>query len=174
MKASHLHKIQFVTTEISLGVLLIAMTKEGICSITFADDEKTATDELAERFPNASFEELAANDFPSLSTIISEIENNGDFNDVTFDLHGSEFRHRVWDALKQIPAGETRTYSEIAEMIGQPTATRAVASACASNPIAVVIPCHRVIRNDGGLGGYRWELSRKEELLKRELARSQS
>ena len=104
-----------------------------------------------------------------VAQVIDKIEQPGEAFELPLDIQGTVFQHKVWQALRQIPPGATRTYREIAEALGQPTATRAVANACGANPVAVAVPCHRVVRTDGGLGGYRWGIERKRALLEREL-----
>ena len=166
--------IRFTTKNTSLGWMLVAFRENGICSLTFADHETAAIEELQARFSSQSISRGTKEEAAEVNRIADEVEQRGELSSIDLNLDATEFRRRVWSALQQIPIGETRTYSEIAEEIGQPTAARAVANACANNPLAVVIPCHRVVRNDGGLGGYRWGLERKRELLRREATRKAS
>ena len=166
--------IRYTTKNTSLGWMLVAFRDDRICSLTFADTEAAAIEELHARFDGCEIAPGTDEAAVEVNRIADEFEQRGELSSVDLSLSATEFRGRVWSALQQIPVGETRTYSEIAEEIGQPTAARAVANACANNPLAVVIPCHRVVRNDGGLGGYRWGLERKQELLRREAARKAS
>lgn len=162
--------IRFAVGECSLGSVLVAATERGVCAILLGDDPQALLRELEQRFPRArllggirGFERLVA-------TVIGMVERPGQ-DDVALplDIRGTAFQQRVWQALTEIPAGQTRTYAEIAEVIGSPDAARAVARACAANGLAVAIPCHRVVRHDGGIAGYRWGVERKQELLAREL-----
>ena len=157
--------IRFATAETSIGWVLVASTDRGLCSIELGDSKEGLTAGLFERFPKA---ELAGDDpdfGDQLRRVVAMIEVPGTGLDLPLDLRGTAFRRQVWDALRAIPSGSTATYAEVARSIGRPSAVRAVASACASNELAVVIPCHRVIRGDGGLGGYRWGIERKRALL---------
>lgn len=162
--------IRFALGQCSLGAILVAATEKGICAILFGDDPETLLRDLQDRFPKA---ELIGGDreFEQwVAKVVGLVEAPGHGLDLPLDLQGTIFQRRVWQALRAIPAGTTTTYSEIARRIGQPEAVRAVAGACAANPIAVAIPCHRVVRNDGALAGYRWGLARKRALLEREAA----
>lgn len=161
-------KIKFAVGECSLGSVLVAATEHGVCSISLGSDAEALVNELEKRFHSA---ELIAgdSDFDStVASVVALIENPGSKVDLPLDIQGTIFQRRVWKAISQIPAGKTMTYSKIAELIGSPGAVRAVASACASNPLAIAIPCHRVVRTGGGLAGYRWGMGRKQELLRRE------
>ena len=142
-----------------------------MCAIFLGDDPDALTRELQDRFPratliggDAAFEDVVAK-------VVGLIEAPGTGVDLPLDVRGTAFQQRVWWALREIPAGSTASYREIARRIGAPRAVRAVAHACAVNPVAVAIPCHRVVRSDGGLAGYRWGVERKRELLEREAAR---
>lgn len=162
--------IRFAVGECSLGTILVAATERGVCAIEFGNDPQTLLDDLQRRFPNA---ELigADGEFESLvARVVGFIEAPRTGLDLPLDIAGTAFQQRVWQALRAIPAGRTASYAEIAERIGKPKAVRAVARACASNGIAVAIPCHRVVRNDGALSGYRWGVERKRALLDRESA----
>jgi AraC family transcriptional regulator of adaptative response/methylated-DNA-[protein]-cysteine methyltransferase len=128
--------------------------------------------ELARRFPAAHIADGGNAMANELAGVCRQIENPGSDFDMPLDIRGTPFQQRVWDALRQIPAGSTQSYSDIANSLGLPGSVRAVAGACAANPIAIVIPCHRVIRTDGGLSGYRWGIERKRALLAREKAAS--
>jgi AraC family transcriptional regulator, regulatory protein of adaptative response / methylated-DNA-[protein]-cysteine methyltransferase len=162
--------IRFAVGECSLGSILVAATERGVCSILLGDDPDMLARELQDRFPKArliggdrGFEQLVAK-------VVGFVEAPGLGLDLPLDVRGTAFQQRVWQALREIPAGRTSTYTKIAERIGAPKAVRAVARACASNAIAVAIPCHRVVRHDGALSGYRWGVERKRRLLEREAA----
>jgi AraC family transcriptional regulator, regulatory protein of adaptative response / methylated-DNA-[protein]-cysteine methyltransferase len=146
-----------------LGIVLIAATEKGVCSVKLGDDSARLRRLLTEEFSQA---EIRENDLPELKArILSFIEGEGNLTRLPLDIRGTVFQRRVWDELRRIPRGETRTYGEIARAIGAPAAVRAVGSACGANPVALVVPCHRAVRTDGGLGGYAWGLSRKKRLL---------
>jgi AraC family transcriptional regulator of adaptative response/methylated-DNA-[protein]-cysteine methyltransferase len=162
--------IRFAVGECSLGSILVAKSEKGVCAVEFGDDPGKLVRNLQDRFPKArligadsAFEQLVA-------TVVGFIEEPALGLDLPLDVRGTAFQQRVWQALRTIPAGETVSYAQIAERIGSPKAVRAVARACASNTIAVAIPCHRVVRTDGGLSGYRWGVERKRALLEREAA----
>jgi AraC family transcriptional regulator of adaptative response/methylated-DNA-[protein]-cysteine methyltransferase len=152
----------------ALGRVAVAATDRGICAIELAGDAAEARERVASAFPNADIE-AAGPDFDDwLQRVVAFIESPERGLDLPLDIRGTAFRRRVWQALRQIPAGETVTYAQLAARIGRPKAARAVAAACAANRLAVAVPCHRVIRGDGGLGGYRWGIERKQRLLDRE------
>lgn len=152
----------------SLGSVLVAATKKGVCAVLLGDDPKSLRKDLRERFPEA--EPIGGDPaFAALvAKVVEKIERPSRKVALPLDVQGTAFQHRVWQELRNIPAGETASYAEISERIGRPTAVRAVASACGANPAAVLIPCHRAIRSDGSLSGYRWGVERKKALLKRE------
>lgn len=161
-------QLRFAVGKTSLGAILVAASAKGIAAILLGDDPEALLRDLEERFPKAEliggdrqFEDVVAK-------AIALIEAPGATFDLPLDVRGTAFQHRVWQALREIPAGMTVSYSELAERIGLPKSVRAVAAACAANRIAVAIPCHRVVRNDGGLSGYRWGVERKQKLLARE------
>ena len=161
-------EIRFAIGTCSLGSILVAASDKGVCAILFGDDREALRHELEKQFPRAcliggdpAFERLA-------SEVIGFVENPQAGLDLPLDIRGTAFQHRVWEALCRIPAGSTASYAEIAEAIGAPGSARAVARACASNRIAVAIPCHRVVRTDGSLSGYRGGVARKRALLARE------
>lgn len=160
--------IRYASATCWLGRILVASTDQGICAISLADDLPTLVNELVQRFPRATRvaddRRLAA----LLARVIRRVNQPAATGDLPFDLQGTAFQHRVWQALCAVPAGETITYTALAQRLGQPSAMRAVASACAANPVAVVVPCHRAVRRDGSLAGYRWGLQRKRALLERE------
>ncbi len=167
-KKTKTEAIHFAVGEGSLGSVLVATSGKGVCAILFGDDADALTRDLQDRFPQVDVvggdkdsERLAA-------TVAAFIEAPTRRLDVTLDIRGAAFQRRVWRALRDIPVGATASYSAIAAVIGSPKAVRAVAGACAANPLAVVIPCHRVVRGDGALSGYRWGVDRKRALLERE------
>lgn len=162
--------IRFAVGECSLGAILVARSDKGVCAILFGDDPDRLARDLQDRFPkaeliggDAEFEDLIAK-------VVGFVEAPALGLDLPLDVRGTAFQQRVWRALREIPAGGTASYAEIAKAIGAPGAARAVARACAGNPLAVAIPCHRVVRNDGALSGYRWGVERKRALLEREKA----
>jgi AraC family transcriptional regulator, regulatory protein of adaptative response / methylated-DNA-[protein]-cysteine methyltransferase len=162
--------IRFAVGECSLGSILVAATDKGVCAIELGDDPDALVRALQDIFPKArlvggdtAFEQLVAK-------VVGFVEAPAHGLELPLDIRGTSFQQRVWKALRAIPAGSTATYTEIAKRIGRPRAVRAVAHACASNAIAVAIPCHRVVRMDGSLAGYRWGVARKRALLARERA----
>lgn len=160
--------ISYAITDCYLGRLLVAATERGICAVSFGQDDEELASRLSAEYPAAVVlldEELL---IEWIRAVLDYLNNSQPDARLPLDLQATAFQVRVWEELRRIPYGETRSYSEIAKAIGQPTATRAVARACATNPVAVVTPCHRVIRENGDLGGYRWGLERKQKLLKRE------
>lgn len=164
--------IRFAVAGCRLGALLVAATDQGICAIGMHDDPQALVQDLQQRFSRAQL--IGADrDFEQwVARIVGFIEAPGIGLDLPLDLRGTAFQHRVWQALRQIPVGETISYAELARRIGMPRAVRAVARACASNPAALAVPCHRVVRTDGGVSGYRWGVERKRLLLQRERAAS--
>ncbi len=160
--------IRFALGTCSLGSILVAATEKGVCAILIGDDPAALLRDLEDRFPKA---ELigADRDFEQLvAKVVGFVEAPALGLDLPLDVRGTAFQQRVWETLRAIPAGTTASYTEIAQRIGRPKAVRAVAQACAANAIAVAIPCHRVVRNDGALAGYRWGIARKRALLARE------
>ncbi len=160
--------IRFAIGQCSLGAILVAASESGVCAILLGDDPDALARELQDRFPRAGlvggdtgFEQLVAR-------VVGLVEAPRLGLDLPLDVRGTAFQQRVWQALREIPAGRTMSYTEVAERIGAPRAVRAVAAACAANALAVAIPCHRVVRIDGGLSGYRWGVERKRALLERE------
>jgi len=152
----------------ALGWVAVAASGRGICAIELADDAEGARAGLGAAFPNARFAPGGADFDDLLGRVVAGIDSPAQAPDLPLDIRGTVFRRRVWQALREIPPGQTVTYAELAARIGRPNAARAVAGACAANRLAVAVPCHRVIRADGGLGGYRWGLERKQRLLERE------
>jgi len=160
-------QIAYAIGNSDFGLVLVARAARGICAILLGDDADLMQAELHSRFPQAAISPnpmLAAD----LAQVIAHIEHPEPSFALPLDIRGTAFQRRVWEALREIPPGETRIYSQLAADLGMPAAVRAVASACAANPFAVVVPCHRIIAKDGGLAGYRWGISRKQALLARE------
>ena len=160
--------IHFAVGQCSLGAILVAQSQRGICAILLGSDPEALARDLQDRFPkaeliggNRAFERV-------ISRVVGFVDDPHTGFDLPLDVRGTTFQKRVWKALREIPAGATSSYSEIAARLGAPAAARAVASACAANTLAVAIPCHRVVRRDGGLSGYRWGVERKRALLKKE------
>jgi AraC family transcriptional regulator, regulatory protein of adaptative response / methylated-DNA-[protein]-cysteine methyltransferase len=160
--------IRFALGECSLGSILVAMTDKGICAIELGDDPQYLLRELQDRFPKATLIGADRDFEQQIAKVIGLIEAPAQALDLPLDIRGTAFQQRVWQELRGIPPGSTATYTEIATRIGRPKAVRAVAQACASNAIAVAIPCHRVVRSDGSLSGYYWGVERKRALLARE------
>lgn len=160
-------RISYAIRETEVGQVLVAATESGICAV-YIGTPAELTAQLKEEFPEAEITEGEEDMMKEANAVIETMLANGARARLQLDARGSEFQERVWAALREIPAGETRTYSEVAAAIGQPGAARAVARACATNPLALLTPCHRVVRADGGLGGYRWGVDRKRALLRRE------
>jgi AraC family transcriptional regulator of adaptative response/methylated-DNA-[protein]-cysteine methyltransferase len=162
--------VRYTIAASPLGRMLIAATERGICAIQFADNDEQLQQGLMREFPFAARrrDDAAMTEWrDSLTRLICGRETNPS---LPLDIRATAFQRRVWEALQRIPRGETRSYSAVAKKIGMPTATRAVARACATNPVAIAIPCHRVVREDGDPGGYRWGIERKEQLLAMERA----
>jgi AraC family transcriptional regulator of adaptative response/methylated-DNA-[protein]-cysteine methyltransferase len=165
-------RIRFTTVACPLGRLLIAATARGVCTVRLGDDDVVLGRGLAREFPQA---ELARDDAGLrrwAATLLRYLNGGRPRLDLPLDIRGTAFQWRVWRALRRIGYGTTRTYGQLARALGEPGAARAVARACAANPVALVIPCHRVVRGDGGPGGYRWGARRKRWLLAREAAAS--
>jgi AraC family transcriptional regulator of adaptative response/methylated-DNA-[protein]-cysteine methyltransferase len=162
--------LRFATGATSLGVLLVATSGRGVCAILMGDDADALVGDLRRRFPKARLIESDAQAEALAARVAGAIEAPSRGLDLPLDVSGTAFQRRVWEALREIPAGTTASYAGIARRIGAPGAVRAVAQACAANPVAVAIPCHRVVRSDGALSGYRWGAGRKRALLAREAA----
>jgi AraC family transcriptional regulator of adaptative response/methylated-DNA-[protein]-cysteine methyltransferase len=161
--------IRFAVAQSSLGPLLVAATDKGLCRISFDEDEA----DLRARFPRATIVAGDAGFAPLVSQVIALVDDPARRSDLPVDVAGTVFQQAVWAALRAIPPGETRTYKEIAAAAGKPGAVRAAGTACGDNGLAILIPCHRVLRSDGSLGGYAHGLSRKEVLLRRESGNAQ-
>ena len=155
--------IRFAVGEASLGSVLVAATDKGVCCIMLGDDPGALLRELQDRFFRARLVGGDADFDRTVAAIVGLVEAPGQNIDLPLDIRGTAFQQKVWQALRAIPAGRTATYAEIAQVVGSPKAVRAVASACANNPLAVAIPCHRVVRTDGGPSGYRWGIERKQK-----------
>jgi AraC family transcriptional regulator of adaptative response/methylated-DNA-[protein]-cysteine methyltransferase len=161
-------RIRFTTAGSSLGRLLVAMTERGVCAVALGDTDEELAGSLRREYPQAVIEraELDAEDLERrITAVLGFLEGTSPHLALPLDVQATAFQERVWKALQEIPAGETRTYGEIAAALGQPQAARAVARACATNPVALAIPCHRVVRGDGVSGGYRWGADRKSRIL---------
>jgi AraC family transcriptional regulator of adaptative response/methylated-DNA-[protein]-cysteine methyltransferase len=156
-----------------LGVVLIAASARGICRIAFGDDRAALVADLRQTFAHATLREDAARLAPFVAQIDAYLRGTRERFELPLDIAATAFQQRVWDALRRIPYGQTRSYTEIAAVLGTPRAVRAVASACASNPVALAIPCHRVVQKSGALAGYRWGLARKAALLEAEAQHAQ-
>ena len=162
--------IRYAVTASPLGSMLIAKTDRGLCSVLFADNEGEAAVQLREQFPQAVLRRDDAALAASVKLVLANMKENASAAALPFHVRATAFQERVWRALREIPRGETRTYQQIAEAIGAPGAVRAVATACGANPVAVVVPCHRVVGSNGRLTGYRWGVERKRKLLDMERA----
>jgi AraC family transcriptional regulator of adaptative response/methylated-DNA-[protein]-cysteine methyltransferase len=160
--------IHYTIADSPLGKMLVAATDAGLCTVAFGSLESELEDDLASRFPASERKRDEANLGAMVKQILAQLTEHPVTLELPLDVRATVFQRRVWEALRRIPRGQTRTYSQIAEEIGQPTAVRAVARACATNPVAVVVPCHRVIGSDGKLTGYRWGVERKKKLLELE------
>ena len=160
--------IHYAIGHCSLGAVLVAASAAGICAISLGDAPDTLASELRGRFPQARLSQGDATFAAQLAQVIALVEDPGCAPALPLDIRGTAFQQRVWQALQGIPPGSTLSYTELARRVGAPAAVRAVASACAANVLAVAIPCHRAVRSDGGLAGYRWGIARKRALLDRE------
>ncbi len=164
--------VRYAIVPTDLGLMLLGATDRGLCSLKFGDDPLELTNQLTAEFPRATLQ-VVPPDQPQIvlwHTALSEYRQGlrTKFEELPLDISGTVFQHQVWQYLQQIPIGEVQSYTKVAQGIGRPKAVRAVASACAANQVAVVIPCHRVIRSNGHLGGYRWGLERKQQLIDQE------
>jgi len=162
--------IQAAVARCSLGQVLVATTERGVCAILLGDEVGALRDDLARRFPQADIRPAGKDLASLLERVVALVEDPGQGLDLALDVRGTAFQQRVWQALRQVRPGETVSYAELARRIGLPRAARAVAAACGANALAVAIPCHRVVRGDGTLSGYRWGTERKRALLAREAA----
>jgi AraC family transcriptional regulator of adaptative response/methylated-DNA-[protein]-cysteine methyltransferase len=162
--------IYYTIVDSSFGRLLVAGTDRGICSVCIGDDDKILEATLLSEYPAASIErdEEVLNEW--VHELLRHLAGQQPHLDLPIDIRATAFQWRVWEELRRIPYGETRSYSQIARALGDPNKARAVANACANNPIAIVVPCHRIVREDGNSGGYRWGAERKQHLLEQEQA----
>jgi AraC family transcriptional regulator of adaptative response/methylated-DNA-[protein]-cysteine methyltransferase len=164
-------KINYTIVNSPLGKMMVAATEKGICSVSFGDDAETLRQELSDEFFAADINDNAATLKDAVQAILRGLDGEKTILTLPLDLRASAFQMRVWSELRKIPYGETRSYAEIAEAVGNPKAVRAVARACATNPVALVNPCHRVIGSNGKLSGYRWGIDRKASILANEKAK---
>jgi AraC family transcriptional regulator of adaptative response/methylated-DNA-[protein]-cysteine methyltransferase len=164
-------EVRYAIASCSVGRVLVAATDRGVCAVRLGDSDSELAAELKREYPLASVRENGAALNDMVQRVLACINGSDAHPDIALDIRGTAFQARVWETLRRIPRGETRSYAQIAQAIKQPNAVRAVARAIASNPVAVIVPCHRVVRSDGALGGYRWGLKRKEQLLASEGAR---
>ncbi|MFL6672786.1 MAG: bifunctional DNA-binding transcriptional regulator/O6-methylguanine-DNA methyltransferase Ada [Massilia sp.] len=160
--------IRFAVGACSLGAILVAATGRGVCAILMGDDAGQLVRDLQDRFPNAELRGAEPDFERTVAQVVGLVEAPRIGLDLPLDVRGTAFQQRVWQALRAIPPGQTVSYAELARRVGLPAGARAVAGACAANPVAVAIPCHRVVRNDGSISGYRWGVERKHALLERE------
>jgi AraC family transcriptional regulator of adaptative response/methylated-DNA-[protein]-cysteine methyltransferase len=163
-------RVSFTTADSPLGILLVAATERGLCSVRFGSSSAQLENELREEFHAADVVRDDARLREFVAHVIAAIKDGSTVIELPLDIKATAFQRRVWDALRRIPAGQTRSYADVAAQIGDSKAVRAVARACATNPVAVVIPCHRVVRKNGDLAGYRWGEERKQKLLRQEQA----
>ena len=163
-------KIGYTITKSPLGKVLVAATERGVSAVYLGDADSAMIAELREEYPRAEIAQATDSYQHWVREIVERIEGKRPRVELPLDLQATAFQRRVWQELQKIPRGRTRTYSQVARALGKPKAVRAVARACATNPVSIVVPCHRVVREDGTLAGYRWGLSRKEQLLAQERA----
>lgn len=161
-------KIEYTIAKSPLGKVLVGATERGLSAVYLGDAENKLVAELREEYPRAEISSAKGSVQRWVREIVQRIEGMPAQGDLPLDLQATAFQRRVWQELQRIPRGTTRTYSQVARALGRPKAVRAVARACATNPVSVVVPCHRVIREDGSLAGYRWGLERKRALLSQE------
>jgi AraC family transcriptional regulator of adaptative response/methylated-DNA-[protein]-cysteine methyltransferase len=161
-------KIKYTTAKSSLGEVLVAATERGVSAVYLGDAVPKLVNELREEYPRAEISAEKGAFSQWVDEVVARSEGNAPGRELPLDLQATAFQRRVWQELQKIPRGSTRTYGQIARAVGMPRGAQAVARACASNPVSIVVPCHRVVRADGNLAGYRWGLSRKEKLLERE------
>jgi AraC family transcriptional regulator of adaptative response/methylated-DNA-[protein]-cysteine methyltransferase len=161
-------RVRYTITDSPLGRLLVAVTNRGICAVRMADSDEQLERTLSDELPAAMIERDDEALSDTVGQVLQFLSNNQPHPDLPLDIRATAFQRQVWEKLRSIPYGETRSYGDIAKALGKPGAVRAVGSACGKNPVALVIPCHRVVREDKSLGGYRWGLERKKKLLDRE------
>lgn len=163
-------RIGYTVANTSLGKVLVAATERGVSAVYLGENERTLVEELRKEYANAEIVSAEQGNKDWLKEVVRRVEGNPPSVDLPLDVQATAFQRRVWQELQKIPLGTTRTYTQVARALGQPRSVRAVARACATNPVSIVVPCHRVVRTDGTLAGYRWGLQRKEKLLERETA----
>lgn len=161
-------KIEYTITNCELGKMLVARTEKGVCAVTFGDDEDVLFEKLTSEYPQAEIAKNETNLKEYVEAILQNLAGNNKRIVLPIDVQATAFQMQVWDALRKIPYGETLSYKQVAESLGNPKAVRAVARACATNKVAVVIPCHRVVGSNGSLSGYRWGIERKQKLIETE------
>jgi AraC family transcriptional regulator of adaptative response/methylated-DNA-[protein]-cysteine methyltransferase len=160
--------IRYAVAESALGLVLVAATERGLCAVLFAESDVEAAVDLRERFPQAVLRRDDTGLGGEVKFVLGQLKESSTAGSLPFHVRATAFQQRVWRALMEIPRGETRTYAQIAEAVGSPSAVRAVGTACGANVLAVVVPCHRVVGADGKLTGYRWGTERKRRLLEME------
>jgi len=163
-------EIGYTVANSSLGKVLVAATTRGVSAVYLGEKPESLVDALRKEYPRAEIQRTQGTNEQWLHEILHRIEGDAPSLDLPLDVQATAFQRRVWQELQKIPRGTTRTYTQVARALGKPRSVRAVARACATNPVSIVVPCHRVIRTDGTLAGYRWGLQRKEKLLERESA----
>ena len=163
-------QIGYTVANTSLGKGVVAATERGVSAIYLGESEKSLVEELSKEYAKAEIVREADGHENWIGEIIRRVEGHAPSADLPLDVQATAFQRRVWQELQKIPRGTTRTYTQVARALGKPRSVRAVARACATNPVSIVVPCHRVIRTDGRLAGYRWGLQRKQKLLEREAA----
>lgn len=162
--------IGYTVANSSLGKVLVGATERGVSAVYLGEKESSLVDALHKEYPRAEISRANGDSDAWLKEILSRVEGSAPSLDLPLDVKATAFQRRVWQELQKIPRGSTRTYTQVARAMGKPRSVRAVARACATNPVSVVVPCHRVVRTDGNLAGYRWGLQRKQKLLEREAA----
>jgi AraC family transcriptional regulator of adaptative response/methylated-DNA-[protein]-cysteine methyltransferase len=165
-------QIGYTLAKSTLGKVLVAATDRGVSAVYLGDTEKGLVESLRKEYPRADIKAVQGSNSKWLQEVLHRIDGEAPSLELPLDIQATAFQRRVWQELQKIPRGSTRTYTQVARGLGKPRSVRAVARACATNPVSIVVPCHRVIRADGSLAGYRWGLQRKEELLEREAIRS--
>lgn len=160
--------IRYSVVTCNMGRVLVAATERGVCAVRFGESSRELVTELRREFGFANIQEEVTGTSDLVKRVVACIDGHSIDPDIPLDIRGTAFQANVWETLRKIPRGETRTYADVAREIRKPNAVRAVANACGSNPVAVLVPCHRIVRTDGTMGGYRWGIERKKELLERE------
>lgn len=158
-------KIEYTITECNLGKMLVARTEKGVCAVTFGDDENYLIEKLTTEYPQAEINQNVTNLKEYVEKILQNLTGQNKIIELPLDVQATAFQMQVWESLRKIPYGETLSYKQVAEKLGNPKAVRAVARACATNRVAILIPCHRVVGSDGSLSGFRWGIERKRKLI---------